>query len=672
MKKKTLIIALSIIILIAIIITISVTVLANKNKRDPKEIWKAYISKINNSNYEEAYDMLTQSSKESILKEDFIKRNKNIYEGIEMQNMQIEITDVSEEDDISKITYNLSMDTKAGKITFNNIVKLEKDKQNGYLIDWSSKLIYPQLENEDKIRVNTIQAERGKITDRNDIALAENGKISSIGIVPGKLGEDKEQALVQISDLLGIDIDTIKNELSASWVKDDSFVPIKKVSMSETELKQKLLQIPGIKISSVTARTYPLNEAAAHLIGYIQNINAEELEKNQNKGYNSNSLIGKTGLERKYEERLKGSDGIEIYIEDAEGDRKATIAKKEVINGENIKLTIDSNIQNKLYNELKNDEGFFVVMEPHTGEILALVSTPSYDPNKFILGISQDEWNEIINNEKKPMTARYLQSWCPGSTMKPVTGAIGLTTDSLSEEDTFTYSGLSWQKDKSWGDYTVTTLTGYSGAQNLRNAIIHSDNIYFAQATLQIGKENFQNGLNRIKFGENIDFELQLSKSQYSNQDNIETEVLLANSGYGQGQMLVNPIHMASIYSAFANEGNMIKPYLEQKDNKNVEYLVEGAFSEKAANIIEKDMIQVIENDEGTAKAMRVEGRTIAGKTGTAELKESKEDNKETLAWFNCYTADDKENQLLVIAMVENGRTAGGSSYLVRKIKTLF
>ena len=127
---------------------------------------------------------------------------------------------------------------------------------------------------------------------------------------------------------------------------------------------------------------------------------------------------------------------------------------------------------------------------------------------------------------------------------------------------------------------------------------------------------------------------------------------------------------MASIYSAFANEGNMLKPYLEVKENNEKEYLVEGAFSKEAANIIKEDLIQVVE--QGTATDMKVSGRTIAGKTGTAELKGSKDGSADILGWFDCFTADDSKNQLLVISMVENGRELGGSHYLIKKIKTLF
>lgn len=672
MNKKVVIGILVAIIILIIVAGVAVFAL-NKTKANPEEIWKEYISCINKKQYEEMYNMITEEAKTQISQEDFIARNKNIYEGIDMTNMQIEITGIEEENSkTAKISYKSTMDTEAGKIDFENTVRLSKDKEKGYTINWSSSLIFPKLNNTDKVRIKTIQAKRGEILDKNGNALAQNGTVSSIGIVPGKLGENKEQNIEQIANLLGTTSESINKTLSASWVKDDSFVPLKKVSANSSELKEQLLQIPGIKISSTTSRTYPLGEAAAHLTGYIRTITAEELEENRGKGYDANSLIGKTGLEKVYEERLKGKDGVEIYIEDEKGNRKVDVAQIKVQNGEDIKLTIDANMQIQLYNELKENEGFFIVMHPQTGAILALVSTPSYDVNKFVLGMSDNEWNEINNNENKPMMARYLQTWCPGSTFKPVTGAVGLTTNSLSENDTFTYSGLSWKKDNSWGDYNITTLTAYNGAKNLRNAIIHSDNIYFAQATLKIGKNNFINGLKKLKFGESIDFVLSASKSQYSNKEDITSETQLADSGYGQGQILVNPIHMASIYSAFANDGNMIKPYLEYIENLQPEYLVEGAFSKEAANIIKEDLIQVVENPEGTANDMKVAGRTIAGKTGTAELKGAKGEDAETLGWFDCFTTDSNNNQLLVVSMVENGRPLGGSHYLIKKIKALF
>ena len=673
MKKKTIIWIIVAIVVIATIIGSIATVVLTRRANKPENVWQQYVAYINEQNYDEMYNMITEDSKAQISKDDFVKRNKNIYDGIDMTDMQIQITSVEKENNnTSKISYNQTMDTDAGNVEFENTVRLTKDREKGYLVNWSSSLIFPTLGSNDKVRIKTISAERGSIIDKNGQLLAGSGSVSSVGIVPKKLSENKDADIEKMAELLGMTADSINKSLSALWVKDDSFVPIKKIAMDATDLKNQLLQIPGVKITTAKGRTYPLGEASAQLVGYVQTITAEELELNRGKGYTSTSVIGKSGLEKQYEERLKGKDGVEIYIEGEDGKRKTDIAKIDVQNGETIKLTIDSTIQTKLYNELKDNEGFFVVMHPKTGALLALVSTPSYNPNSFTLGMGTDEWNNIKNDERNPMLTRYLQSYCPGSTFKTITGAIGLTTETLSTEDTFQYSGLSWKKDIWGANDDITTLTAYDEPKNLKNALIHSDNIYFAQAILQIGKKNFTDELDKIKFNENIDFGLTTSKSQYANKIDIPTEKTLADSGYGQGEILVNPIHMASIYSAFANDGNMIKPYIEEKENNQVEYLVENAFSKESANIIKEDLIQVVENPEGTANDMRVDGRTIAGKTGTAELKASKDAQADVLGWFDCFTTDDNENQLLVVSMVENGRDLGGSHYLISKIKTLF
>ena len=634
---------------------------------NPANTLQEYISKINEEKYSEMYEMLDEESKSKISEEDFIKRNKNIYSGIDMANMQITIKEIKRDmTNKAKVSYTSKMNTSGGEIVFDNTAVFSK-QNNTYKINWSSNLIFPNLNDTDKVKVSSNKAIRGSIIDRNGTSLATNGKASSVGIVPGKLSTNKEEDIIKMAELLRTTADSINNKLSASWVKDDSFVPIKSVPIDDTELKDKLLTIPGVKITSIDARVYPLSEAASHITGYVGQVTKEELEKNP--GYSASSVIGKAGLEKIYEEKLKGKDGLQIYIVDNQGNKKETILEQAKQDGENVKLTIDSLIQNNLYQELKNDEGAFVVMNYETGEILALVSTPSYDVNKMTLGVTTEEWKEISENENTPMLARFLQSYCPGSTFKPLTGAIGLTTGSLSAEDTFNYSGLSWQKNSSWGDFNITTLTAYSGPKNLKNALIYSDNIYFAQATLQIGKTNFTDGLKKIKFGENIDFEMNLSKSKIANSDTISSEGLLANSGYGQGEILVNPIHMASIYSAFANSGNMIKPYLEYKEEKNAEYLVEGAFSEEAANTIKEDLIQVVE--KGTAKDMKINGITIAGKTGTAELKASKNEQADTIGWFDCFTTD-YEMPYLIVGMIEKGNENGGSHYIIPMIKRMF
>lgn len=679
MKDKKIIIGTIVIIVVIIAILLTAIFIKNKDTEKPEDILSAYVSLINEQKYDEMYSQISEESKSEISQEDFVKRNKNIYEGIDAYDIKITVSETKKEKaGIYKITYDESMSTAAGTINFTNTAKIVKENKE-YKIDWSSSMIFPQLRNNDKVRISSIESKRGEILDRNDNKLAANGTILTVGIVPGKLG-DKEGNISKISELTGVSTEYINSQLSASYVKDDTFVPIKKISASNENLKNQLLQISGVMINTTESRVYTLGEEAAHLIGYVQKVNADDLKEQEGKGYNANSLIGKSGLEKTYEDTLRGIDGKEIYITDENGNRLTTLAKQEKQDGRDVKLTIDSDIQKQLYEQLKDDKGFFVVMNPETGELLATVSTPSYDSNDFVLGLTNDEWNALNNDENKPLYNRFLQSYCPGSTFKPITAAIGLSSGKLTTDTTFNYSGLKWQKSSSWGDIYITTLTAYSGAKNIRNALIHSDNIFFAQAAMQIGSTTFCEELKKLGFNESINeqikFPLTVKKSQYSNSDKIDNEKKLADSGYGQGDVLVNPIHMASIYSAFANDGNMIKPYIKYKENAQAEILKENVFSAEIANTIKDDLIQVVENPEGTAKDMKTAGVTIAGKTGTAELKTSQDDTEGgLLGWFDCFTINNQSgNDMLIISMVENTQNNGngGSHYLIKKIKTLF
>ena len=418
-------------------------------------------------------------------------------------------------------------------------------------------------------------------------------------------------------------------------------------------------------------REYPYGEIAAHLVGYIRGISSEELEAHKGEGYTESSLIGKTGLELAFEDRLKGKNGSGIYIVNENEEVIETIAETDMEDGEDIRTTIDIDLQKDIYEELDGDNGFSVAINPKNGEVLAMVSTPSFDSNKFITGFTDEEWNDLSSDENTPMFARYENTWAPGSSFKPITGAVELTTNSFTANENFGSSGLSWQKDESWGDYRITTLTTYGGTANLRNALIYSDNIYFAKAALKIGSNTFSEQLLKIGFDKSMDFPLTMSKSQFGENSEFSSEIDLADSGYGQGKILVNPLHVASIYSAFVNDGNMIKPHIEYSEE--TEYWIENAFSEESAEEIKDDLIQVVENANGTGHEARINGITLAGKTGTAELKGAGEEEGEELGWFNAFVVSNvKEEQLLTINMIENVENRGGSHYLLPKVRNIF
>ena len=269
----------------------------------------------------------------------------------------------------------------------------------------------------------------------------------------------------------------------------------------------------GIMISDTEVRSYPLKDAAAHLVGYVQNVTAEDLEKHAGDGYTANSVIGRSGAEGLFEKELRGQNGCRIYIVDSDGNEKEELACRIVENGKDIKLTIDSELQNVLYEQFRSDKSCSVAMNPYTGEVLALVSTPSYDNNDFIMGLSSEKWAALNEDENKLMYNRFRQVWCPGSAFKPITAAIGLKSGAVDPNEDYGNVGLSWQKDASWGSYHVTTLHAYNPVV-LENAIIYSDNIYFAKAALKIGAEEMKDSLLHLGFQEELPFEIVMAKSQ--------------------------------------------------------------------------------------------------------------------------------------------------------------
>lgn len=648
----------------------------------PQELLLQYMDYIPSQEYEKMYAMLDTDASGSISQEDFIKRNSAIYEGIELQNMMVEILEYDEEHRL--VTYQTSFDTVAGTIQFENEA-LFVEGEEGYKLVWEDSMIFPNLSSSDKVRVSTIQAERGEILDRNGRVLAGKGTASLVGIVPGKI-EDKTEAIVKIAELLETTPETIEKKLSANWVKNDSFVPIKTIPrveeiellkiepdeevLKEKERHEKLLEIPGVMITDVDVREYPLGEAASHLIGYVQSVTAEDLEEHSGEGYTANSVIGRIGMEGLFESELKGHNGCRIYIADSEGKEKEELANIPVQHGKDIQLTIDADLQISLYEQFKEDKSCSVAMNPYTGEVLALVSTPTYDNNDFIMGLSNEQWTSLNEDENKPMYNRFRQVWCPGSTFKPITAAIGLESGAIDPTEDYGNVGLSWQKDASWGSYYVTTLHAYEPVI-LQNALIYSDNIYFAKAALKIGSEEMERSLDKFGFNEDLPFEIKMAQSQYSNTDSIETEIQLADSGYGQGQILINPLHMACIYSAFCNEGNIVKPYLIYQQDTTTQYWIKEAFSQGTAAQVLEGLKKDINNPNGTGYAAHRDDIMLAGKTGTAEIKATKEDTSGTeLGWIAIFTPEKStENPILIISMTEDVKGRGGSGYVVEKDK---
>ncbi|RHS10040.1 penicillin-binding transpeptidase domain-containing protein [Coprobacillus sp. AF13-15] len=651
--KKKWIIGIS----ICVLLIVSVFFMFHQGKSN-EQVVTEYFELLKKKDYKQMYQMLNPKTVYTPTQKYFVEKYKEFYEEIDAKNIQIKILD--EQDNV--IEYLIYIDTLAGRITYRNKVGVKNEQ-----IQFNKELIMDGYTEGCKIKITTYNPEkRGRILDRNGKVLAEDGKGYSIGLVKGKLNGENDYG--QIAQCLETDVETIQKKMSVSWINDDSFVPIKTVSEATKNdlINKNILGINGVKISTVSIRTYPYDKAASHIVGYVQNVNAEDLKKHKNEGYNLTSVIGRSGIEAAYEEQLRGITSGKIDLVDKNDKVIKELCHKEVkMSPQDITLTIDIDLQQSLYNEYQNDKSASVALNPKTGEVLALVSTPSYSNNDFVLGLSIDKWNELNNDVNQPLLNRYKQTYTPGSTMKPITAAIGLETK-LIDLDKDLGAEDKWQKDSSWGNYYVTTLHAPT-PNNLKNALTYSDNVYFARSALNIGKENLFKYYKNLRIGEKIPFELSLNRSQYINKKQKVNDQLIADSGYGQGQILMNPVQLASIYSSFINNGSIYRPHIVKKGEQ---MWIQRVFSDQTVKTIKEDLINVIADENGTGHSIYHENIQLAGKTGTAEIKQSQSDTTGSeLGWFTVMTTDSKR-PILMTTVVEDVKGRGGSGYVVEHTKT--
>ena len=555
------------------------------------------------------------------------------------------------------------MDTIAGAIHFTHTAQLKKENNN-WFVNWDSTYIFPQLKAGDKVGITTTPPVRGQILDRNGKGMAVNGQVYEVGVIPGKMGAQKDYVIHQLASLLQMDPAQINSAISAPWVKPDLFVPLKQVSMQDQARIAQLVALAPVQTKKVGARVYPYKEAAAQLIGYVGPVTADDLANLKGKGYSDGDVIGKRGLEQVYEDTLRGQPGAKVTIQHPDGTEEV-LAQKPVENGKDVKLTIDANVQQKVFAGLNGEAGTAAALNPVTGETLALVSSPSFDPNQAALGFSTDQWKALQNNPQQPLSTRFKQVYTPGSTMKLITASVGLAANTLNPAQAIPINGLKWQKDPSWGSYFVTRVHA-SSPVNLEKALVLSDNIYFAQAALKMGKTVFSDGLKKFGFGEDMGYPFPLETSTIGT---ISSDISLADSGYGQGQIQMNIVHLMAAYTPFVNGGNMIKPILLMDDPKKQVWKPQVISSQNAA-MLSGMLRQVVADPSGTAHAADIPGYPLSGKTGTAEIKEKQGTTGRKTAGLLAYNSHSPS--LMIAMMVENVQKRGGSQIPVRLVKNVF
>ena len=300
------------------------------------------------------------------------------------------------------------MNTIAGEISYDNSTAFERE-DGDWKIVWTDSMIFPSLGETDRVSVTTLEAKRGSIYDRNQNLLAGQGTVQSVGLVPGKMDVQPQEEIRAIAQILGTTEDDINSSLEASWVQDDSFVPLKEMTQEQLDqpytdsegnetgqtVQEALLSYGGVMISETESRVYPMEKALRICWAMCSRSMRRSWKRWQTRAIMTRALSVRAGWKASMKRDSGARDGYKIAIVDSEGNEKEALAMEPAQDGEDITLTIDINWQTKVYEAYQEDESCSVVMNPKTGEVLALVSTPSYNSMDFVLGMSQEQWDSL-------------------------------------------------------------------------------------------------------------------------------------------------------------------------------------------------------------------------------------------------------------------------------------
>ncbi|MGM0420334.1 MAG: peptidoglycan D,D-transpeptidase FtsI family protein [Bacillota bacterium] len=524
-------------------------------------------------------------------------------------------------------------------------LKLSREGIFDWKVHWQDHLPLPEYGLEADYSRIRLMPERGEITDRNGMTLAGGGSVVNIGVQPGRI-EDPEQLHQILEEELGLSEEYVRGEYEAPGIQDQWFVPLTTVSERQfAELDPILRPIPGIFFRREESRVYQEGKIAGHITGYLGQVTAEMIEFYPDRDYQAGELVGRSGLELGQEVLLRGQPGYHFYIE-IDGQREL-FTEKEVAHGEDVQLTVDIPLQKIATEILKDEEAAFVLLDANSGEILVLASSPGYDPNEFIGGISSTRWNELSTDSTRPMFNRATQGrYAPGSTFKALTAAAALDLGIFTPTSQFNDSGELVVQGNSVRNFEEEVF----GEHIFSEGIVKSINTTMAKVGLELGAEELSNYFSKFQLDQELNLGLPTQPGQIGNPG--RSQVALAWTSIGQDQVLLTPLLMAELFSVLANGG-----YAPELDILTRDLTLQ---IDEAAQVVQEETVSDLDEmlrrvvTEGTGQQAEVSGLNIHGKTGTAEV-----GNQEPHAWFAGYIREFDERDLAFAMLVEEGGVGG-------------
>jgi len=533
---------------------------------------------------------------------------------------------------------------------------------------------FQEASEKNRIRIRPVAAPRGILFDRNGLPLVDNRPAFTLSLIPRELDRDPERrdaTLGRLSALLQIPFAELRDAVAR--VSPDSFLPVRVrrgLSMEDmAKVEEWKLELPGVIVEVEPQRVYPTSRFAAHLLGYVREASDDQLRGGR---YRRGDMVGQSGLERLLDEHLRGRDGGERIEVDAMGRPVRLIQSTEPHPGATVVTTIDRRVQDAAERAMDGLAGAVVVMDPRNGDVLALVSTPAFEIDRFTGTIDRAAWLRVVQDPAFPLLNRAIQSqYAPGSVFKVIVTAAGLQEGTLVPMDRVHCTGefhLGTWTFKDW------KKEGH-GTVDLLNAMRQSCNVFFYQAGLKVGGAAITRYARAFGFGVPTGVELGAEKPGLLPEPKparrgrppVWRAGEVVNLSIGQGAVLVTPVQVARFMAAVANGGVLWKPRLVQRVERPDQGVVWSDSGRVNGHVELSPMVWAflrqslwaVVNDGGTGAAARVPGLDVAGKTGTAQLvANSRAEKGQDHAWFAAF-APARDPEVVVVVLVERGGKGG-------------
>lgn len=556
---------------------------------------------------------------------------------------------------------------------------------------------YTMLSRDNRVKISPLPPTRGFIFDRNGLVLAENVPTYSLELVQEQI-PDLDDTLQRLTELLGVTEDEL-NRFAAANKRHKAFesVPLR-LQLTEEDIARfavKMPFFPGVDIKARVFRRYPYGALTSHIVGYVGRISDSDLQNVDASAYAGSFHIGKTGLEKSYEQQLHGKTGFEEIETNAQGRSVQAVGSEPPVPGANLRLSLDVELQKLALDSLEPYLGSVVALEPSTGRILAAASRPGFDPNPFVFGIRRADYQALQKDPEQPLYNRLTHGlYPPGSTVKPFVALAGLSLKKITPGKRIFCPGY-YQLPGAPHRYRDWRKSGH-GTVDMRYAIVQSCDVYFYDLARNIGIDDLHDFMAQFGFGERSGVDLdsekaglypsQAWKRRRRKQLWYPGETLIA--GIGQGYVQVTPMQLAKAVAALANRGVVVRPHFVDRVEIAGQSIPHDAskFREGYIDIepaywkaIVNAMIDVVHSAQGTAKSI-AGGLSfhIAGKTGTAQVFSIKQHERyresrvkaklRDHAWFIAF-APAEAPRIAVVVLAEHGGHGGSvAAPIARKI----